>query len=147
MAEVTILKNTPRQAIVRAIGNGSFFCNLSSLLSTVKANSNVQYGSVLQTLDLPNASATITDIIYSVAGGTPLIQRGNGLSNANVFHIAGGDGDLRFSQEYGFVLSESANANIVINFNSAIGTIILGISKSAGFNEPNLQTLEPWQKP
>ena len=164
MAVVDILKVTPRQVFVRAIGPGTFFCNLISLCSLVNANASSGNGGadgkVLQPLTLANANATITDIVYSVSGGTPLIQRGNNIGQANVFHIGGGDGDLRFTQEYGLSLggatqtlsgiaatTTAANANIIINFNGAVGTIMLGITKGEGFTEPDLQRLESWNKP
>ena len=38
MAVVDILKVTPRQVFVRAIGPGTYFCNLISLCSLVNAN-------------------------------------------------------------------------------------------------------------
>jgi hypothetical protein len=164
MAVVDILKVTPRQVVVRAIGTGTFFCNLITLCSLVNANASTggggANGKVLQSLTLANANATITDIIYSVSGGTPLIQRGNYIGQANVFHIGGGDGDLRFTQEYGFSIggatqtlvglaatTTAANSNIIINFNGAVGTIMLGIAKGEGFTEPDLQNLEAWNKP
>lgn len=164
MAVVDILKVTPRQVYVRALGTGTFFCNLISLCSLVNANASTGNGGadgkVLQPLTLANANATITDIIYSVSGGTPLIQRGNGIGQANVFYVGGGDGDLRFTQEYGFSLggatqtvsgiaatTTAANANIIVNFNGAVGTIILGITKGEGFTEPDQQNLQPWNKP
>lgn len=140
MAEVSILKNTRRQAVVSAVGTGTFYCNLQSLLSTVYSNATTQ---TTQTFDEANAQCTITDIIYSVAGGKPTITR-NGLT---VFNIGGTDGDLRFSQEYGFVLNGNANANITINFNSAEGSIILGLTKGEGFIDPDLQLLQQYERP
>ena len=141
MAEVTILKKTPRQAVVQAVGVGDFFCNLSSLLSTVRANSAAN-GAVLQTLDIPNAECTITDVIYS-AGGQVLIKR----NNANVFIIGGpGDQEINFTEKTGFTLNQSANANILISL-SAASTVILGLTKGPGFNEPDLQTLQDYQRP
>jgi len=141
MAEVTILKKTPRQAIVSAVGTGTFFCNLSSLLSSVKANS-APNGLTLQTLDVPNVELTITDIIYST-GGQALIQR----NGSNVFIIGGaGDGDIGFTEKTGFSLNQSANANISITL-SAASTVILGLTKGPGFNEPDIQRLENGFRP
>ena len=138
MAEVTILKKTPRQAVVVAVGTGTFFCNLSSLLSTVVANST---HSVTQTLNIPTAECTITDLAYSV-GGQALIQRNGG----NVFIIGGGDGEFNLTEKIGAPLNQSANANIVITL-SAAGSVILGLTKGPGFTEPDLQLLQQWNKP
>lgn len=140
MAEVTILKKTPRQAVVQAVGVGDFWCNLSSLLSTVRANSAVN-GAVLQTLDI-NAECPITDIIYST-GGPAYIKR----NGANVFIIgSAADGDIGFSEKTGFTLNQTANSNILISL-SAASTVILGLTKGPGFNEPDLQTLQDYQRP
>lgn len=139
MAEVIILKKTPRQAVVQAIGTGTFYCNLSSLLSSVPANST---HSVNQTLDTPNVQLTITDIIYST-GGQALIQR----NGSNVFIIGtAADGDIGFAEKTGFALDTNANANIAITL-SAASTVILGLTKGPGFNEPDLQNLQQWNRP
>lgn len=141
MAEVTILKKTPRQAVVQAVGVGDFFCNLTSLLSTVRANSAAN-GGVLQTFDTANAECTITDIVYST-GGQALIKR----NGSNVFIIGGAaDGDIGFTEKTGFSLNQNANANILISL-SAASTVILGLTKGPGFNEPDLQNLQQYQRP
>ena len=68
MPEVTIVKNSRRQAVVTAVGTGTFYCNLSSLLY-----SNIS-GIVDQTLDVANAVLSISDIVYNTQGVTT-IQR------------------------------------------------------------------------
>jgi len=145
MAEVTVLKKTRRQAVVIATGTGTFHCNLTSLLSTEKANSNIN-GTVLQTINVPTAVASINDVIFTVNGTTTITR--NTITHLT---LTEGQTDFSFSQRYGFVLNPSpsldSNANIQINFGSNTGTVILCITKGEGFNEPDLQILEDFQRP
>lgn len=140
MAEAIVLKKTRRQAVVIAVGTGVYFANLTSLLVNVQANSNTN-GTVLQTLS-SSAECTITDIIYSVDGTTNINRNGN-----TVFKMAAGEDNFSFSQAHGFVLNDQANANIQINFGSSNGSVILVLTKGPGFDEPNLQNLQDYQRP
>jgi hypothetical protein len=146
MAEVRILKNSRRQAVVSAVGTGTFHCNLSSLLSTVKANSNVLYGEVLQTLDVPNAECPITDVVFTVNGNTTITRNGT-----TYLILTEGQADFSFSQRYGYVLNantaQDSNANIQINFGANTGSVILSLTKGPGFIEPNLQLLQDYERP
>lgn len=135
MPAVTILKNTRRQAVVKAIGPGTHWANLSAILY-----SNAD-GAVDQTLSVPDAECTINDIVFTTTG-TTTIQRGG----ANVYVLTSGQGEVSFSQYYGFTLNESANANISINFGTSEGTVILCLTKGAGFNDPDRQNLEAYQR-
>ena len=139
MAEVTILKNSRRQAAVAAVGTGTFYCNVSSLLY-----SNVS-GIVDQTLDEPNVRLSISDIVYNTQGVTTIQRAG-----ANVWILTAGEGDYAFTKDYGFVLnpdtSLSSNANITINFGNQYGSVILGLTKGPGYNDPDLQLLADYQR-
>lgn len=139
MAVVTILKNSRRQAVVSAVGTGTFFCNVSSLLY-----SNVS-GIVDQTLDEPNARLSISDIIYNTQGVTTIQRAG-----ANVWVLTAGEGDYSFTKDYGFVLNPTtalnSNANITINFGASYGSVILGLTKGPGYNDPDLQLLADYQR-
>lgn len=145
MAEVTILKNTRRQAVVSAVGTGTFFCNLTSILSTVRANSAAN-GEVLQTFDEPNAVCSITDVAFSINNNVTVSRGGT-----NYLTLTAGQADFEFSQKYGYVLNpdvtQHSNANIRIDFGASTGTVILGLSKGPGFNEPDLQILGDSQRP
>lgn len=136
MPAVTVLKNTRRQAVVRAIGPGTHWANLSSLLFS---NAN---GAVDQTLSVPDAVCTINDIIFTVSG-TTTIQR----NSANVYVLTAGQEHVSFSQLHGFTINDSANANISINFGTSEGTVVLCLTKGAGFNDPDLQNLQDYQYP
>lgn len=145
MAEVTVLKKSRRQAVVLATGTGTFHCNLTSLLTTEKANS-APNGTVLQTINIPTAIASINDVVFSVDGNTTVTRNGT-----TYLTLTAGQTDFSFSQRYGFVLNpntaQNSNANIQINFGSSNGTVILCINKGEGFSEPDLQLLEQHQKP
>lgn len=146
MAEVTILKKTNRQAVVLATGTGTFFCNLTSLLRQNYANSNTLVGLVDQTFDSANAVCSITDVTFCVDGNTSIVRNGT-----TYLTLSAGQSDFGFARDYGYVINPSvdqdSNANISINFGSNTGTVILGLSKSVGFNEPDLQQLQSFQKP
>lgn len=135
MADVTVLKNTRRQAVVKAIGPGTFWANSTAILY-----SNAD-GAVDQVFSEPDAEFTINDIIFSVTG-TTTIQR----NTANIYVLTAGQGEVSFSQYYGFTLNESANANININFGTSEGTVILCLTKGAGFIDPDRQNLEAYQR-
>ncbi len=134
MPAVTILKNTRRQAIVKAIGPGTHFANLRSLLY-----SNIN-GAVDQTFDEANANCRITDIVFTVDGNVT-IGRGGFVTVA----LTDGQGEIPLSQYYGATLDpvpSTANSNIQINFGTTNGTVILSLTKAEGFVDPDLQVLE-----
>lgn len=134
MAEVTVLKNTRRQAVVSAVGTGTFWCNLSALLY-----SNVN-GQIDQTLSVANAELTISDIIFNTQGVTTIKRNGS-----NVWILSAGESDFSFTKDYGFVLnpntSQLSNANVTINFENSYGSVILGFTKGQGFNDRDLQLI------
>lgn len=145
MAEVTVLKKSRRQAVVLATGTGTFHCNLTSLLTLEKANSNTN-GVVTQTISIPTAVASINDVVFTVDGNTTVTR-----NNITYLTLTAGQTDFSFAQRYGFVLnpnvSQDSNANIQINFGSNTGTVILCITKGEGFSEPDLQLLQDYQRP
>lgn len=134
MPAVTILKNTRRQAIVKAVGPGSHFANLSALLY-----SNIN-GAVDQTLDLANANCRITDVVFSVTNNVVIDRAGT-----SVLILTQGQGEIPLSQYYGATIdpvNTTANSNIKIDFGTANGTVIMSLTKAEGFNDPNRQLLE-----
>lgn len=144
MAEATILKKTRRQAVVKAVGTGVFYANLTSLLH--ESSNTTNHIVVDQFFSEANAVCTINDVIYSVDGNADIARVGNGVNNV-VLTVAAGQQDLSFSQYYGFTLDENANANIKIDFGASNGSIILCLTKGDGFNDPNLQILPEYQRP
>lgn len=134
MPAVTILKNTRRQAIVKAIGPGTHFANLTALLY-----SNIN-GAVDQVFDTANANCRITDVVFTVDGNVTI-----GRGGSVVVALTDGQGEIPLSQYYGATLDpvpSTANSNIQINFGTANGTVILSLSKAEGFVDPDRQLLE-----
>ena len=137
----TILKNSKRQAVVKFVGPGTHYANLSSLL-----HANVG-GYTEQNLTNSNVIASITDIFTNVSGSGNIIRTVDGSAVVDTtYTFSAGQGDTSFSQEYGFVLNPTvaqfANANIRVDFGATTGTIILGISKGEGFNDLDLQNMQ-----
>ena len=151
MTAATILKNTRRQAVVKAVSPGNsggiVHCNLISLVSTVNSNSTT---TTTQTIS-GASELTITDVLFSVSANTTITRSASFVDGGNssvILTLTAGQHSFNFSQGYGFVLNERANANIQINFGpGANGTVILSLTKGPGFNEPNLQNLQDFQRP
>lgn len=141
MAVGTILKNSKRQAVIKFVGPGTYYANLSTLL-----HANVG-GYTEQNLSVANATATITDIVTDVNGSGNVIRTLDGSASLETtYTFSAGQGAVSFSQGYGYVLNptvaQNANANLRIDFGSTTGTVIIGISKGAGFNDLDLQNME-----
>ncbi len=143
MAEVTLLKNTRRQAVIAAVGTGTFHSNLSSLLATVRSNSTT---TTTQTLSVPTAECTITDVTFSVDGNTTITRNGN-----TYLILTEGQAEFGFSSKFGYVLNPNvaldSNANIQINFGANTGSVFVTLTKGPGFNDPDLQNLQDFQRP
>jgi len=151
MTAATILKNTRRQAVVKAVSPGSaggiVHCNLISLVSTVNSNATT---TTTQTIS-GASELTISDVLFSVTGNTTITRSASFVDDTSrpvVLTLTEGQHSFQFSQGYGFVLNERANANIQINFGpGANGSVILCLTKGPGFEEPNLQNLQDFQRP
>ena len=145
MGSVTILKNTRRQAVVKFLGSGS---NSITLPNIRYANSSpVLYpgtyaaGTIDQVLDQPNAVVTINDIVYSVAGEVSVEREGK-----VILTLTQGQDSFSLSQYFGAVLAENSNANITVDFGTSNGFVILSLTKGAGFNDPDRQNLEAYER-
>ena len=140
MAVGTILKNSKRQAVIKFVGPGTYYANLSTLL-----HANVG-GYTEQNLTVANAIASITDIITDVNNTGNIVRTIDGSAVVDTTYTFAGQSDTSFSQGYGFVLNPTlaqyANANIRVDFGTTVGTVIIGISKGAGFNDLDLQNME-----
>ena len=87
MAEATILKNSQRQAVVLAVGNGTFYANLQSLL-----HANVT-GHTVQTFDEANAVLSITSVSGDTSAGANIIR-----NSTTVYAVTAGQNDLELSE-------------------------------------------------
>lgn len=124
MSVVNIGKLEIEDAIVNAVGPGLFYCNLSSL--THQEQSYIP----------GSANVKITDLVYNVSGGIPVLQRVNDVETVDVYVMDKNSEDIRFQSDRGYVLDSHGDSNIVINFNGAVGHIFVGMSKAQGFTQP-----------
>ena len=88
-----ILKNSKRQAVVKFVGPGTHYANLSSLL-----HANVG-GYTEQNLTNSNVIASITDIFTNVSGSGNIIRTVDGSAVVDTtYTFSAGQGDTSFSQ-------------------------------------------------
>jgi hypothetical protein len=126
-----ILKKVRQQAIVQYIGSGSSTIDLAALKLSD------------ETFDRANSVVTVAHVYFNfVTAGN--IQRADGTTILEIG--AGGMDNWDFAQNGGFVLNQSANSNVIVNMGASAGTVILTLHKSAGYTEPNNQTLPDYLK-
>lgn len=122
MATVNILKRTQQHAVVSVVGTGSGTVSLNDLAAPYEI------------IDRPNARVNINTVMFSVSGTTNIAR-----NSTNVLVLTDGQETFKFSAEIGFSLDTENNANIVVSKGAADGTVILGLSKVAGYS-PNVLT-------
>lgn len=128
----TILKKVQQQAVVKFVGDGQANIDLAEL----KTNDETFQG-------YANANVNINSVIWSIPDGTNTLIKRDG---SNVLVLYGND-NWTFTQAYGFADTSNNTANINITLPTGGGTLILGVTKTAGYvpTTPK-QTLESWQK-
>ena len=134
----TILKNTKRQAVVKLVGTGQATVDIYEL-KYVGANAMLHS----QSVSPANVHLTITDLYYDCSAA------GNIVRNSNViWAINPGVGSFNFSQDIGVALDQDANANVVVNLSTtgANSSVLIGFTKGTGYNDPDLQNLQDFQK-
>lgn len=120
-----ILKKVRQQAVVSCVGSGTETIDLAELALPD------------ETFDRANSKVTIAHIYFNfVAAGS--ITRG---SDTVLSVGAGALDNWNLAQDAGFVLNQSANTNVVVNFGASAGTVYLVLHKSAGYAEPDNQAL------
>lgn len=125
----TILKKARQQAVVKFVGDGQ--ANIDLNIDLVMSDETF--------LGYSNCNVTINSVIYtsSDAVSNPiLIKRPS--TGANVLILSGTD-NWMLSQNYGFTDSTNTQSNINIVLPPAGGTLILGVTKKNGYQEPNEQ--------
>jgi hypothetical protein len=125
----TILKKARQQAVVKFVGDGQ--ANIDLNIDLVMSDETF--------LGYSNCNVTINSVIYtsSDAASNPiLIKRPS--TGANVLILSGTD-NWMLSQNYGFTDSTNTQSNINIVLPPAGGTLILGVTKKNGYQEPNEQ--------
>lgn len=120
----TILKKVRQQAIVKLVGDGT--ANVD-LIADLKLSD--------ETVSNPaNVKVNINSIYFNSDTGPIVIKR----NNSNVLVLFSGDNWL-FSQASGFTDTSNSSANVVVTIPASGGTVILGLTKENGFNEPDQQ--------
>jgi hypothetical protein len=122
MATVTVLKKNPSQVIASFLGTGSGTLELADMATDYEI------------LDAPNAQVNINAVMFSVSG-TTTVKR----NTTNVLTLTDGQDTLRFAAELGCSLSVGNGSNVVVDTGAADGTVIVSLSKVAGFT-PNVET-------
>lgn len=121
MATSKVIKNTPLQAAVKILGPGAVTIDLESLRTSV------------QDFDRGNCAVNINTIYFSANGFVTIARNSN-----TILKLSQETDDWMLSQASGFVIDEDNDSNITVTFTgSADGTIILGLSKVAGYS-PNV---------
>jgi len=125
---VTTIKKTRQQAVFKFVGDG--VANISYLTARLAD----------ETLDLPNISMPITNLVWSASDATanPIYIKRDFFSTSNSYILHNSD-NWALSQVYGAGDYSLANANISVTLPSTGATLLLTVSKPAGFIEPNLQ--------
>lgn len=140
----SILKNTKRQAVVKLTGTGTATVDIFEL-KYVGANT-LAYGSSIrlhdQTVSPANVELMITDLMYDVSTTSNITRNSNVIWTMN-----SGAATFGFANDIGVVLNQDANANVVVNIGgTANGTVLIGFTKGAGYNDPDLQGLQDFQR-
>jgi len=126
---VTTIKKTRQQAVFKFVGDG--VANISYLTARLAD----------ETLDLPNISMPITNLLWTAsdaAAANPIYIKRDFFSASNLYILHGTD-NWPLSQVYGIGDYSGANANIFVSLPSTGATLLLTVSKPGGFIEPNLQ--------
>jgi len=125
----TILKKARQQAVVKFVGDGQANIDLNIDL-TMSDETFLGYS---------NCNVTINSVIYtsSDAVSNPILIK-RPATGANVLILSGAD-NWMLSQNYGFTDSTNTQSNINIVLPPAGGTLILGVTKKNGYQEPNEQ--------
>ena len=120
----TILKKVRQQAIVKLVGDGT--ANVDLIADLKLSDETVSNAS--------NVKVNINSIYFNADTGPILVKR----NNSNVMVLFGSD-NWFFSQSTGFTDTSNNSANVVVTLPASGGTVILGLTKEAGFAEPDQQ--------
>lgn len=119
MATTKVIKNVPLQTVVKILGPGSATIDLEDLKTST------------QDFDRGNAKVNINTIYYTANGFITYTR------NSNVILKTEGSDNWFFSAASGIVLDEENGSNITVTFNNSDGSVILALSKIAGYS-PNV---------
>jgi hypothetical protein len=124
----TVLKKVRQQAVVSLVGSGVMEIDLNADL---KLSDEVFRG-------YANTNVMINSAIFSTGNtiAPAMVSRGG----SNVLLLFGND-NWSFSQLNGFTLTQNNTANISVTIPDPGGTVILGLTKTTGYTEPDQQSI------
>lgn len=125
----SILKKKRQQAVVKFVADNGGSATLS-MQELALADETIDFANVA-------AQVNINHIHFCVDNFAKVIR------NGNVILVLSGDNSFNLSQESGFVINDDNGANITVDFGTANGTVILGLTKAGGYREPDQQSLQP----
>lgn len=121
----TILKKTRQHAVVELVGEGSSTIDLAADL---KLTDETFRG-------YANCNVHINGVMFTVSDTLPTTITRN---SSNVLVLLGSD-NWSFSQQMGFALTQNNTSNIAVTVPGMGGTVVLSLSKVAGYAEPEQQ--------
>jgi hypothetical protein len=121
----TILKKTRQHAVVELVGEGASTIDLAADL---KMTDETFRG-------YANCNVHINGVMFTVSDTLPTTITRN---SSNVLVLLGSD-NWSFSQQMGFAVNQNNTSNISVTIPGMGGTVVLSLSKVAGYAEPEQQ--------
>lgn len=128
----SILNVKRQQATVKFVSDGGGTSNVA-LTEFAKADETTDFGNVAPEVNICHLYFTVDDVTK--------VSR----NNVVILSLVNED-NWNLSQEMGIVLSEENDSDIEIDFGTANGTVIITVTKAAGYKDPEQQSLQPWQR-
>lgn len=123
MATLQFIKKKRQQATAHVIGTGNATISMHSL---ALADETIDFANVAPRVN-------ISAIYYSASANVAIRRNGN-----LVLDLYGSD-NWELAQASGIVINLDNSANIVVDFGSGTGTVLLTVTKVSGYREPDQQ--------
>ena len=125
----TFLKKTRLQSVISlvSVGGGNATISMNELALAD------------ETIDFANVPAQV-NITHTYFATTDKVDVSR---NATVVLSLVGQDNWNFAQETGFVINDQNSDDILVDFGAANGTCIISLHKTAGYQEPDQQSLQP----
>lgn len=120
MATSKVIKNVPLHSVVKILGPGTATIDLSTLKTSV------------QDFDRGNARVNISSMYFSSNSALTVSRNSN-----TILKLSADSENWIFNAASGFVLDEDNDSNVTVTFMGGDGTVIIGLSKIAGYT-PNV---------
>lgn len=128
----SILNVKRQQATVKFVSDGGGTSNVA-LTEFAKADETTDFGNVAPEVNICHLYFTVDDVTKVTRNNVVILSLVN-------------EDNWNLSQEMGIVLSEENDSDIEIDFGTANGTVIITVTKAAGYKDPEQQSLQPWQR-